>query len=58
MIKSINDCHSTGDALDFVTDNVEYFERIEKAISEILTYQTNSPYEFIALYFERKAKKR
>ena len=45
MINSVNDIHSSGDALDFVTDNNVHLQRIEELLPRLfISQQTNNPY--------------
>ena len=54
MINSINDCCSSGDVDEFILDNIEYLQRIEKAITALNdAVKLYTPYEMVALYLEQ-----
>ena len=53
MIKSVNDIHSSGDALDFVMDNQEYLQRIEELIPQVCIPSPGmNPYKAVVIYLE------
>ena len=52
MIKSVKHIHSSGDAIEFVEDNIEFLQRIEAAIDKICGHHGANPYEIAAMLFE------
>jgi len=53
MIKSVNDIYDTGDAIEFVEDNMEFLQRIEDAIHRLwANAATEYEYEFLAQFLE------
>ena len=55
MINSIDDIRLTGDAVEFVEDNIEYLKRIEQAIS-LLFPSSDNPYQSAARCLECHVK--
>ena len=55
MIKSVNDIGSSGDAIEFVEDNLVNLERIENVALQF-EYPTDNLYECAALILEGLVK--
>ena len=58
MINSVHDINSSGDAIEFVEDNIEYLTAIEKVVTDMYGLDdTDNRYETAAMFLEALFKK-
>jgi len=53
MINSVSDCHSTGDAIEFVESNIESLIKLEELVKKVSPDPYENPYSQACILLEQ-----